>query len=123
MDSILLSIRTLLSGDEYCDHFDAELIPHINMTLSELAQLGIGPSDGFMITGDTETWSSITTDKILLGFIKTFVSTKVKLIFDPPSSSSVVESMNRLISELEWRMTVRAEEISILKGKEEVLNV
>lgn len=109
LDSILLSIRKMLVGDENCDSFDNDLIVHINMTLSELTQLGVGPPNGFMITGATETWDQITTDTILLGFIKTFINLKVKLVFDPSASSSVMESTKQLISEMEWRILVQAE--------------
>lgn len=109
MDSILLSIRKLLVGDETCDSFDTDLIVHINMALSELTQLGVGPPEGIMISGISETWSIITDNKILLGFVKTFITLKVRMIFDPSASSTVMESMKQTISELEWRMQVQAE--------------
>ncbi len=34
--------------DEY-EHFDADLIMHINSVLGILTQLGVGPADGFLI--------------------------------------------------------------------------
>ena len=34
---------------------------------------------------------------------------KVKLMFDPPLSSAVMDCMNRMISEFEWRLNVAAE--------------
>lgn len=116
MDSILVTIRRLLGGDEYCEHFDAELITYTNMVLSELAQLGVGPSEGFLVKDESQTWSEITDDLILRGFVETFVTTKVRLTFDPPSSSAVIESMKQLNSELEWRISVRAEEIAKSKN-------
>lgn len=109
MDSILLSIRKMLVGDENCGSFDTDLIVHINMALSELIQLGVGPPNGLTITGATETWDEITDNPVLLGFIKTFISLKVKLIFDPSGSSTVTESTKQMISELEWRILVQAE--------------
>lgn len=121
MDSILLTVRKMLVGDETCDSFDTDLIVYINMTLSELAQLGVGPPEGVTITGPTEMWSSITTDKILLGYIKTFVNLKVKMLFDPSASSTVMESMKQTISELEWRIQVQAETLD-KEGSVEIVN-
>ena len=112
MDSILVSIRRLLGGDEYCEYFDAELIVYTNMVISELTQLGVGPSEGFLIKDDSQTWNDITNDLVLQGFIETYVTNKVKLNFDPPSSSAAIESLKQLNSEIQWRITVRAEEVS-----------
>lgn len=112
MDSILVSIRRLLGGDEYCEHFDAELIAYTNMVISELTQLGVGPSEGFLIKDDSQTWNDITNDLVLQGFVEIYVTNKVKLNFDPPSSSAAIESLKQLNSEIQWRITVRAEEVS-----------
>lgn len=106
MDSILLSIKKLLGIDALCDHFDTDVIMHINSALSNLTQLGVGPPDGFMVTSNTETWDSLLMDSKKLEFVKTYVYLKVKLIFDPPSSSSVIDAIDRQIKELEWRIEV-----------------
>ena len=45
----------------------------------------------------------------LLNDIKSYVYLKVRLLFDPPSSSSVSDSMRNMISELEWRINVEGE--------------
>ena len=41
--------------------------------------------------------------------VKSYIGYKVRLLFDPPSNSSITESINRVISELEWRLNVEAE--------------
>lgn len=105
MDSILLSIKKLLGIDEYCDHFDADVIMHINSTLVILNQLGVGKS-GFMVTSNVETWADFLGDTTELEFVKTYIFMKVKSIFDPPQSSAAMDAMNRTISELEWRINV-----------------
>lgn len=106
MDSILNSIKKLLGiGEEY-KHFDSDIIMHINSVLMILNQIGVGPSDGFSISDETSTWDDFTNDMLSVEAVKTYVYLKVKLIFDPPSSSSVIESINRQISELEWRLSV-----------------
>lgn len=106
MDSILISIKKLLGIDENCDHFDSDVILHINTVLMVLNQLGIGPSNGFIVTSNTEKWSDFIGGTQLIESVKTYVFLKVKLIFDPPQSSAAIESINRLINELEWRLNV-----------------
>lgn len=106
MDSILNSIKKLLGiGEEY-KHFDSDIIMHINSVLMILNQIGVGPSDGFSISDETSTWDDFTNGMLSVEAVKTYVYLKVKLVFDPPSSSSVIESINRQISELEWRLSV-----------------
>lgn len=108
MESILTSIKKMLGIDEEYTHFDADIIMHINSVLMTLTQLGVGPSEGFAIEDDTSTWvdfiPQITTAQ--LHAVKSYIYMKVKLMFDPPLSSSVIESMNRQIAELEWRLNV-----------------
>lgn len=106
MDSILTSIKKMLGIAEEYEHFDTDLIMHINSVFSILNQLGVGPSEGFSITGKTETWSEFLSDSKKLESVKSYVYMKVRLIFDPPTSSAVMESMKSLISELEWRINV-----------------
>ena len=107
-DSILTSIKKLLGIEEEYTHFDADLIIHINSVLSILGQIGIGPEGGFFITSDETTWSEfITWDDYSM--VKSYTYLKVKLLFDPPLSSAAIESINRQISELEWRLFVAAD--------------
>lgn len=109
MDSILTSVKKLLGIAEEYTHFDADLIMHINSVFAILTQLGVGPEAGFAITDDSAVWSDFIADNTKLGFVKSYTHLKVKLLFDPPLSSSVTDAMNRLISELEWRITVEAD--------------
>ena len=111
MDSILTSIKKLLGIEEDYEHFDAEIIIHINSVLMILTQLGVGPSEGFIIEDKSSTWDEFLGEKdiVRLSSVKSFIYLKVRLLFDPPSSSAVIESTNRLISELEWRLNVAAE--------------
>ena len=109
MESILTSVKKMLGIVEEYEHFDADLIMHINSVLSILTQLGVGPSEGFSITDKTTTWSEFIPTNKNLESVKTYVYMKVKLIFDPPLSSSVSEAMNRMISELEFRILIEAD--------------
>lgn len=109
-DSILTSIKKMLGITEECTDFDADLIIHINSVLMILTQIGVGPSEGFFIEDKSDFWEDFLEDDIeKLEAVKTFVYLKVRLIFDPPSSSAVAESFNRTISELEWRLHIAAE--------------
>lgn len=120
MESILASIKKPLGITEEYEQFDADLIMHINSVLSILTQLGVGPSEGFSIKDKSDTWDElIPADSKCLESVKSYVYLKVKLIFDPPLSSSVTEAMNRMISELEWRILLAADPV---ESKEENQN-
>lgn len=109
MESILISIKKLLGITEEYDQFDPDIIMHINSVFMILTQLGVGPAEGFFIEDDTAVWTDFIQDVKKLESVKTYIYLKVKLAFDPPLSSAVIESMNRLINELEWRLNVAAE--------------
>lgn len=104
--SILTSIKKLLGVAEDYAEFDEDIITHINSVFLNLTQLGVGPEEGFMIENDTAVWEDFINDSVQLQAVKTYVYLKVKLLFDPPLSSSVTESINRMIAELEWRLNV-----------------
>lgn len=104
MDSILTSVKKMLGIAEEYTHFDADLIMHINSVFMILAQLGVGPSEGFFIEDDTATWDEFIQDKKEINSVKSYVGLKVRLLFDPPTSSSQIENTNKLINELEWRL-------------------
>lgn len=108
MESILTSIKKMLGIDEAYTHFDADIIMHINSVLMILTQLGVGPEEGFVIEDDTSTWINFIPEAnaAQLHAVKTYIYMKVKLVFDPPLSSAVIESMNRQIAEFEWRLNV-----------------
>lgn len=108
MESILTSIKKMLGIDEEYMHFDADIIIHINSVLMILTQLGVGPEEGFVIEDDTSTWVDFIPEAnaAQLHAVKSYIYLKVKLIFDPPLSSAVIDSMNRQIAEFEWRLNV-----------------
>lgn len=106
MDSILTSIKKLLGIAEEYKYFDADLIMHINSVFSILTQLGVGPSEGFSITDDSAVWNDFIQENSKIEMVKSYIHLKVKLLFDPPLSSAVIEAINRMISEFEWRLNV-----------------
>ena len=109
MDSILTSIKKLLGIDAEYDHFDADIIMHINSVFMILTQLGVGPEEGFTIMDEDAVWSDFIQDKKDIESVKSYMYLKVRLLFDPPLSSAVMESMKRMTDEFEWRLYIAAD--------------
>ena len=108
-ESILQSIKKLLGIAPEYEVFDTDIVMHINSVFFILQQLGVGPKTGFKIEGGTETWSDFLPDSPNLESVKSYVYLRVRLLFDPPLNSSVIESINCQISEYEWRLNAQAE--------------
>lgn len=107
VDNILQSIKKMLGIQNEYNAFDQDILIHINTAFSILNQLNIGPDGGSEI--DEESTWDMYVDDANLTMIKTFIYLKVKLIFDPPSSSVIVDSINRTLSELEFRLYVEGD--------------
>ena len=107
-DSILDTIKQLLGIEAEDTAFDTDVIVHINSALMTLNQLGVGPSAAFSIQDKDDIWEDFLKKSTDLEAVKTYIYLKVRTVFDPPSSSAVLEAMNRNISELEWRLNVQA---------------
>lgn len=107
-EGILVSVKKMLGIEDCCDSFDNELMIHINSALSVLYQLGV-PANSYAISLSNETWSDIfELDDTILNLIKTYIYAKVRLIFDPPTTSFVLDSLNSQIKEMEWRIYIDA---------------
>lgn len=104
-DSILNSVKHAIGGDINGSAFDADLIMHINATFNILQQMGIGPDTNFRIEDDSAVWSDFVGDDEL-PMVQSYMYLKVRLLFDPPSSSFVLDSMRNQAEEMEWRMNV-----------------
>lgn len=109
MGSILNSIKQLLGIEEDYKYFDTDIIMHINATFMTLHQLGVGPEEGFSISGEFDEWESFLGDSKNLEAVKTYIYLKVRTLFDPPSSSAVLTSYENQIKEYEWRLNVQAD--------------
>lgn len=109
MESILTSIKKLLGLDEEYTHFDTDIVVHINSALFRLHQLGIGPTECLSIKDKETKWSELFLDRNDLEATKTYVYLKVRLVFDPPQTSFLLEAINKQIAELEWILNVQVE--------------
>lgn len=118
MDSILTSIKKLLGIAEEYTQFDQDIMMHINSVFLTLAELGVGPTEGFFIEDASTEWSEyISSNTLLLNAVKSYMYLKVRLLFDPPLTSSVSELMKEQIKEFEWRMNVLVDPTTTFEGE------
>jgi hypothetical protein len=110
-DSILATIKKMLGLDPSYTPFDQDVIVLINSTFMTLHQLGIGPKEGFHITDYSSKWSEFITNNVNLRGVQEYVYMKVRMVFDPPGNSFVMEALKQQCQELEWRMNVQAESV------------
>lgn len=118
MESILDSIKKLLGIQPEYRVFDQDLIIHINTVFIILNQFNIGPSEGFFLEDGTELWDDYITE-VSEGIIRTYIYLKVRLLFDPPASSALLESINAMIAELEWRLYIVGDEKAMKGGDDD----
>lgn len=109
MESILNTIKSFVGITAEYTHFDNQIIPHINSVFMDLQQMGVGPVEGFMIEDDTSTWSEFMPAGINLEAVKSYMGIRVRLLFDPPLNSAVLQAMQAEANRWEWRLNVAAE--------------
>lgn len=109
-ENILSSIKKLLGLNDGVTVFDTDIVIHINTVFANLTQMGVGPQDdegkniGFKISTGNEVWGDFTANDVLIENVKTYVYIKVKMVFDPPTSSALIDAYNAQAKELEWRL-------------------
>ncbi len=107
-DSILESIKKELGGEINHTGFDMPIITQINSAIMVLNQIGVG-THGFRIEDNKAKWEDLLGDRTDLESVKTYIYLKTKLVFDPPSSSFLVDAFERSIKELEYRLRLQME--------------
>lgn len=103
-ESILSSIKKLLNISVDDKSFDQDITMHINSVFMILHQMGVGPLETFSIKDGTSKWIDFLGENKDLESVKTYIYLKVKMVFDPPVNSSIIDSYNQLIREYEWRL-------------------
>ena len=103
-DSVLLSIKQMLGISPEDTSFDVNVIMSINTALTILMDLGLTEVEDQIVTSDKMTWDELLGGRTDIEYVKTYIYQKVKLIFDPPTSTAAIDAMQRSISELEWRI-------------------
>lgn len=111
MDSILIWLRKMLGIEEGDSHFDPDIVTHANTAFMALYQFGVGPKEGFWLEPweTDKTWNMYLGDKKNLQAVKSYLYLKVRLLFDPPTNSSVIDAIERQIKEQEWRILSQVE--------------
>ena len=109
MESILNTIKTMLDIPEDCNDYDVRLIRHINKALMRLSQIGVGPAKPLRIVDDLNTWEELFLNAEDVDGAIEYVYLEVKKVFDPPTSSFVLDSMQKESDKLEWCLNVQAE--------------
>jgi len=108
-DSILYTIKVALGVEPDYTGFDTDILMGINTSIMSLMQLGIGPEEGLIVEGSEEEWDELLTNEINVSAAKSYITLKTRLLFDPPASSFVIESIKKQIEEIEWRLVVQTE--------------
>lgn len=109
MDSILTSIKKLLGIDEDYTQFDMDIIMCINTAFSVLNQLGVGPTQAFMIQDELSVWDDFMPEDTRPEMVKSYIHQKVRLLFDPPQTAALLNSLTESVKEFEWRLNVAAD--------------
>lgn len=109
--SILNSVKKVLGiAAEYLA-FDQDIMMHINTALATLTQLGVGPATGFTVDNADDDWSDfIDPTDHQYNAVKSYVFLRVRMLFDPPQTSYLINAQTDQIKELEWRLNVHREE-------------
>lgn len=109
-DSIVVTIKKMLGLDDEYTPFDADVIVHINTAIMTLTQMGVGPKEGYEVLDYDQTWTDFLGDMIkMLGAVKTYIYLQVKMVFDPPNNSFVMDAYKQQCEQLLFRLNVNAE--------------
>lgn len=111
-DSILNTTKKLLGIAEENTEFDLDIILHINSVFTILTQLGVGPSKGFSILDSSAVWSDFIPEGEMMEAVKSYIACKVRILFDPPTSSTTMQALQNMCSEFEWRLNVLCDNTS-----------
>lgn len=104
-ESILNSVKKQLGLNPEVTAFDPDIIMNINMGISTLRQLGVGPAEGFFVMDENQTYCDYLGQySLFVPMVRMYLFYKTKLSFDPPASGSVMEALNGQIAEMEWRL-------------------
>lgn len=109
LDTIKHMLGGLDSGED--DHFNTDIIVHINSAFEVLHQLGLGPEEGFYIEDNSATWGDYLTNSKCVRLVSTYIYLFVRKSFDPPANSFLLEAINKDLKEYEWRLNVLANEM------------
>lgn len=107
--SILHDVKQLI-GQEWDDNtFDLDIMTHINSVFLDLQQIGVGPEEGYSISGPDDKWDVLLKGDKNLNAVKTYIYGKVRMVFDPPSTGPLLNSLQAQLDKIEWRLMVQTD--------------
>lgn len=109
-NSILTSTKKILGVGADYTAFDVDIITHINTAFAVVNQLGIGPEEGFYIEDASPTWNDLGLPENQGRMVRTYVFLKTRMLFDPPTTSYLIDATNKQIEEYEWRLSLFREQ-------------
>ena len=109
-DSILNSVKKLLGLAEDYEAFDPDVIMHINSVFTRLHSLGVGPTLGFSIENSSATWTSYLAGDKRYNNVKSYMVARVRLMFDPPTTSFAIKAIEDQITQFEWLINAQRED-------------
>lgn len=103
------------STEDYDEYFDSQLMMHANTLFALLIQVGVGPETGFKVEDAGTTWDEYyaqckNPEDPKLKMVESYICIKTRILFDPPTNSTVLQSLNDTAKELEWRLNVNTME-------------
>ena len=106
--NVLQSVKSNIGIPDDVIDFDNDIILYTNLALDTLIQLGVNVSTN--VKKDT-IWLNviINVPSEQISMIQSYVNISVRLIFDPPSNSTILNSLKDKMNELEFRLQVKEE--------------
>lgn len=101
-ESILMTIKGLLGYSGIANVFDSDIITAINTAMFRLGQLGVNNGDPFAIQDESSTWGEYLREDYNLESVKSYILIKTRLLFDPPTNSYLVNSLQNQLNDLEY---------------------
>ena len=110
-NSILDDIKGMIGILADDINFDTDIIIYINNSFDILSQLGVSCVEQFRIVDKNDKWGDIEgLEPHQVDSLKTYIYIKVKLMFDPPLNSSILQSYKETMREMEWRLNIAHDE-------------
>ena len=107
--SVLTSTKKALGLDASDEAFDPEILMHINSILATLNQIGVGPENGIQIEDAAATWDDLLGSDPRLNNVKSYMYTKVRMLFNPPATSFAIAALEAQTKEFEYRIYTASE--------------
>lgn len=102
--SILADVKDYCMVPQEADIYNNELCGHINAAFFTLFQLGC-TAKPFSITDETATWTDFTDNLYISSIALEYVKKKVRMLYDPPSNSFLVNQLKDELTEMESRIS------------------